>query len=289
MAHLAVRIAFCALVVVAAPSGVKGEMLPWNMTLDAALRMNFFIGEHVAIYDPNPPAEAHPYRLAYNPRLLVFSGVCEVSPVTFLSGRLGGSLSVNPGGFSYFHTTGVANPLDDFWEMRPEYKSWEVAGLLHLWSELGYRFSFVGGYREDFWIYRGQPQLSQGAEAQWQDEFVHRIPFIGLQTAAFFPWWKARFEVIGSWFVNEKMLSRFDRTDTFLQYESKLDNGGFIQLEAQGNVALTPAIWLGLYARYSYLELFGLGNRTRPDGIVYYQTSLDENVGVIGLDLTILY
>jgi hypothetical protein len=118
--------------------------------------------------------------------------------------------------------------------VKPDFSSWEAAGLYHLWSGGGYRFSFTAGYRQQTWDYQGSP--SSGAQdSPLHDSFSSRIPFIGMQTAMFFPSWKARFEVLPP-FMNMSVSNAIQQ-GVFLSIRGQPLPGGLIELQMVGTLA----------------------------------------------------
>jgi hypothetical protein len=138
-------------------------------------------------------------------------------------------------------------------------------------NEGGYRYSIVAGYRQESWTYRIDG--NQDDNSYLRDEFVSQSPFLGLQTAMFFPWWKARFEVLGSPFMTKK-ISHTARDSGYYQHlDGTWNKGGFIEFQTEGTVNITPSIWLGLFARYTYEELHGEAKGTRAaPGRTDYET-----------------
>ena len=175
--------------------------------------------------------------------------------------------------------------------MKPDFSSWEAAGLYHLWSGGGYRFSLTAGYRQDTWDYQGTP--SNGTpDSPLHDSFSAHIPFIGLQTAMFFPSWKARFEVLGSPFMNVGVSNALQQGAFALQFDGNLYRGGLVELQMAGDVNLTPSVLVGLYGRYAYQELYGSLSGTGEAaglGPSPYSVFLGQSFGTLGLDVTVIF
>jgi hypothetical protein len=172
----------------------------------------------------------------------------------------------------------------------PGFKHWEAAGLIHLWNGGGYRFSIVGGYRKEYWAFEGTPSADQPANSSSSDRITSEIPFIALQTAMFFPWWKARFEVLGSPFMSKRIATEFRSGTTFkVNYDGVVDHGGLIEVELEGTASITSRIRLGAYARYSFQELYGESTRSSPTGFSRHELFAGENVAITGLNLTLAF
>ena len=111
-------------------------------------------------------------------------------------------------------------------DARPSFSGWEAAGLFHLWNDGGYRFSFTAGYREEFWGAQGEGVgLFTGVSSSVREDFSSRGPFLGLQTAVFFPWWKARFEVIGSPWITKIGSGSLNQPNFSAEYQIKGNRG----------------------------------------------------------------
>ena len=236
--------------------------------------------------NPDPIDRLH---IEFGPSLPILEGTVEITPFPSFSGRLAASLSVLE---STRGVTLVSGPASATFEwnnpyvtppiqldlhgsaelsnvIKPTFRLWEAAGLYHLSNEGGYRYSIVAGYRQESWTYRVDG--NQEDNSYLRDEFVSQSPFLGLQTAMFFPWWKARFEVLGSPFMRKKISHSARDQGDFQQLDGTWNKGGFIEFQTEGTVNITPSIWLGLFARYTYEELHGeaRGTRAAPGTTVY--------------------
>ena len=302
-----------------------------NTAVDSSFRIEYLIGRqtlgrefldssygHTNI-NPDPPPYAwvgrHPdqldrLRIDFGPSLPILEGMVEVTPFRSMSGRLVGSMSVLEAA-SWFNLVSGPAPSGIFWlpptvnppptissaeltnVIKPTFRSWEAAGLYHLSNEGGYRYSIVAGYRQESWTYRVDG--NQDNNSYLRDEFVSQSPFLGLQTAMFFPWWKARFEVLGSPFMTKKISHTARDSGYYQQLDGTWKNGGFIEFQTEGTVNVTPSTWLGLFVRYTYEELRGeaKGTRTSPFTGVHEPSSYDfytlKSMATIGFNFSYVF
>jgi hypothetical protein len=285
------RVCLLVLIVVSMSLPARGQVLPWNIGVDSAFGLEYLFGRQDLRYNDPPLSPFRFFRAEWDPRVPVFTGMVELTPFPFASGRVAGALSVGKNSVPVYRATAVA-PGPFKWNLRGDYTSWEAAGLCHLWNAGGYRFSITAGYRRELWVYDGEPAGLQSPDSGLRNEFLSNIPFLGLQTAMHFPWWKARFEVQGSWFMQKKFSNRVRQDAAVEVYEGKGNTGGVIQLQMEGTAHLTPNVLFGLQARYSYTEFYGdamvstsfLG--AESSGYEFY---LGENFCAFGLNLTLLF
>lgn len=229
------------------------------MAVDADAGFGYIFAAQRAWADviPSPLTPKHEYKTSYSPSQPVFGGNIEITPIPFFSCRAGGSVSLSRNRTIYGRELG-ARSLP--WDVVSDLKTWEVAGLLNLWRGRGYRFSLVGGYKEEFWDYSGDPLSDFETPGGMNDEFNNHTPFMGLQTALFFPLWKARFELIGSPFMLQKVNNNVWQGAEFVDYRAELDQGGLIEIDMEGSTMLLANLRLGMYFNYSYLELEGMAS-----------------------------
>jgi len=257
--------------------------------LDSALRFEYLMGSQLLRSTNQAVNSTNQFKIEYNPRFPVLALTVEASPVTLVSGRFAGSVSVLEPDLS---TSRPISPTSGSyaWEVQPDFGSWEVAGLFHVSSGGGYRFSVTGGYRNTEWRYSGD---SAGSSASGvKDKFSSYIPFVGLQTSMFFPWWKARFEILGSPFMTRKSVVSMWQSGTILEQQVESRGGGLIELQAEGTVSLAPSIWIGLSGRYHYEELYGesSGGTTPPAALNYAREFYSRDSWVtMGLNLGLVY
>ena len=269
---------------------VQAQWLPWNMSIDSSFRVGYLFGRQDFRFD-NP--EANPYgriRLEFDPSMPVFEGVFEFSPMQMFSVRLAGTLGARGEELSATRPLG-AGPVPSYgmWKVAPDVKWWETAGLFHLWKGAGYRFSLVGGYRQEFWRYTGEP-ANMDAAASYREEFTSHIPFIAMQTAIFYPWWKARFEVLGSPLMSKRVQSDlYDNAGGYSSFEGWADNGGLIEMLVEGTVAVSSRMRLGIFSRYTFVELDGEATHTTGGGSDPQQMYVGENFGTFGLNLSMIF
>lgn len=238
-------------------SPCQAQIFGRSLAVDADMGFGYLFGSQAvwANVNPSPINMKHDYKVQYSPSQPMFNGNIEITPIPFISCRLGGSLSLSRSGAVQGRDMGNLGPRP--WNVTTDIKTWETAGLLNLWRGIGYRFSLVGGYREQFWDYSGDIINSPAVPGSMNDEINNYIPFIGLQTAMFFPLWKARFEIIGSPFMLQKVNNTSWQGPNFVDYRAELDDGGLIEIDFEGSAILYSSLRFGLYCHYSYMELEG--------------------------------
>jgi hypothetical protein len=107
-----------------------------------------------------------------------------------------------------------------------------------------------------------------------------------------FPFWKARFEVLGSWFMTktiEQTISQNQATETL---NGTGDNGGVIAFRMEGATQIRPNMTVGLHARYSYQEFIGKSLMTTGvagAAISPFKLYYNENVLAIGVDVGVAF
>jgi hypothetical protein len=273
-------------------SSVQAQMLPLNLSLDSSFGIEYLLGrQDLRHVSPQNVATFKEFNNQWDPQMAVLSGVVEVTPFPFASGRLGGSVSVASSVREVARDRGV---LPDFflWNLRSAYNAWEAAGLYHLWNQDGYRFSAVGGYRRETWLYKGDSDTPLSPNATLREEFVANIPFIGLQTAMHFPWWKARFEVLGSWFVKKTFHQSVNQNNAIEVRDGRGDQGGIMIFQMEGTGHVTPNILFGLQGRYSYQNFIGpsLVTSTYSGAPASgYKAYYNESIGSFGVNLTLVF
>jgi hypothetical protein len=253
MRLLSKSLVVCVLLAMGATSSLQAQAIHGNMGIDSSLRLEYLVGSQVLRSTDGEIRQPNGFLIRFNPTLALLAGSVEVSPFSVASGRFAGAVSiVEP-------DTSSTRQLPDFpaeldWKARPTYGYWELAGLWHLSSGGGYRFSLTGGYRQSTWDYVGVLQSGGGS---LKDKYVSHIPFIGLQTAMMFPWWKARFEVLGSPFMTQSSLVSMGANSNHVEQRVEANSGGLLEFQMEGTVSIYPNFWVGLYGRYHYQELYG--------------------------------
>jgi hypothetical protein len=273
---------------------LQAQTQPWAMGVDSSLRLELLVGSQ-SLRESSPPGDQFDrFRFLSSLSMPVLSGAVELSPLQWASGRLAGGLSVLEPTRELSTSVGVAPEGSRWagrWNVRPQYSSWEAAGLFHLCNAGGYRFSAVAGYRGKTWKYYGE-DTSRSSE---RDAFTSNIPFLGLQTSMYFPLWKARFEVLGSPFMNTRVRNSLNDSATNSgTFHLKTDRGGMIEFQMEGTMSLSPSILCGLSARLSYEELFGPLDWTNSAGNpAGSQTGFDahlvETLAFFGLNVSLLF
>jgi hypothetical protein len=282
-------------ILLAAAISACAQGLP-SIAIDSSFRVEYLVGGLQSRYSPPADPTIDRLKIDLNPQVAVLSGMVEMSPMPMASGRLLGSISV------WERTGSEARPRDHRldradtidWQAKPDFTQWEAAGLYHLWNAAGYRFSFTAGYRQEKWTFNGEPTGS--AQGTLSDEYTSHIPFIGMQTSMFFPWWKARFEVLGSPFMSKQVTSSTSGTlngSIGFQTQGKANSGGMIELQMDGSVGLSPVLFLGINACYTYQELYGTStvrSQASPELVpVEYRLYTSESMFRIGFDVNVLF
>lgn len=274
------------------------RFVPQRIGVDSSLRMEFLFGSQTlrSLDGDRPPVDA--FKVVYNLRLPVLAGTAELSPYQLISGRIAGALSILETDLSSTRgivrstpETNVAVTPVSRWVALPDYQSWEAALLYHLHNGGGYRFSILGGYRQSVWRYHGE--LKKGFSTELRDSFSSNIPFFGMQTAMFFPWWKARFEILGSPFMKTDSTVSLFYNGVYAEENVKTNTGGLIELRTEGQVSLHTNLWLGVFACFHYQELSG-ESTSRSALAIFGPAFLDryytrETMGSVGLNLNVAY
>lgn len=268
------------------------QHVPGRPYLDSSLKIGMLQARQTVRYNESnislgPGMAFDHFRMDFGPRLALVSGMAELSPIGFASARAAASTSVLESGMLFFHT--MTDPAPALWDFAPNFKTWEVAGLLHLWVGDGYRFSAVGGFRKDYWTYQGALVAAMSGESHAQDKLTADIPFIALQTSMSFPWWKARCEILGSPFMSKRLSAQFQTGPTLVEYEGVVNKGGLMEVTVEGAAGLTERLRIGAYGRYSYQELYGQSKRKSGLAVTDHETFLYEAVSTGGLNIEALF
>jgi hypothetical protein len=270
--------------------------MPANIGIDSSFRVGFLFGRNTILYKDALAVRSIPdtsnatfgyWRMEHGPRLPLLSGTVEVSPFQRLSVRFAGSIAIATGS-SLFEFT-AEDPEATWWDVSPAFRHWEAAGLYHLWTGGGYRFSLVGGYRQEWWKFAGGPALYKERLNSFREDLDSRIPFFGLQTAVFYPWWKARFELRGSPFMTKHISAEVATAPRQVEYRGWADDGGMVEFELEATVMVTTNFRAGVHARYSYQELHGETTRYDGSGQRYQDVFATESFGLVGLNLTVVF
>lgn len=260
-----------------------------GLTVDTSVTIAYLTGTRV-IRDAEPEMSlgGTRFRLESDERIPFASGTAEIMPPGRFSCRGFGGLSFFEPKRMIRRSTNLnfaAVEPDSEVTVKPKARVWEVAGLYHLYQEGGYRFSLSGGYRRQNWLYDGEEN-----GITFHESLTTHIPFVGLQTTMFFPWYKARFEVIASPLVRKKVRSDVQGSNASTGFEGVLASGGFIELQLEGTVQFSSRVQAGLVGRYSFEDLRGtISGHTNGWGTTQYDTSSNENIAVIGLEATLFF
>ncbi len=260
-----------------------------GIVVDTAFRAGILFG-HQKVRQTNPPESSTDiFRTEVSPRMPVLSGMLELSPLSMLSARAAGAASVFETDMTLHQARGDSLG-GSMWNVNPNFRSYEGAVLVHLCSAGAYRFSVVGGYRQENWKYPGSGTGIQPAGSELRDEYRSGIPFFGLQTSMFFPWWKARFEVLGSPWVNKRLLTSI-KDGNNIEFTGHLNEGGLIEIQLDGSAQLTSLLRCGLYGRYTYQDLNGLVSGPSLDGTssLKYKMYMGESFAILGLNLNVAF
>jgi hypothetical protein len=227
------------------------------------------------------------FRMDYGPRVPLVSGMVELTPIRFASARGAAASSVFETGMQVFHTRD--DPTPALWDLAPNYKCWEAAGLFHLWSGDGYRFSLAGGFRKDYWTYQGPLVATDSGDSWASDRLTADIPFLAMQTSMSFPWWKARCEILGSPFMTKRISTQFRTGSTLVEYEGVANKGGLLEATLEGSVGVTDRFRVGAYGRYTYEELYGQSTRKAGATISGHEIFLYETTAIGGINFEAVF
>lgn len=281
---------FVFLVAAVLAGGAQAQWLPWNMAVDSSFRVGYLFGRQDFRFDNPSTSPFGRVRFEFNPTMPIFEGVCEISCYNMVSGRLSGVLGARGARLAVARDLDATGEIAGAWKVSPDVKSWEAAGLFHLFKGAGYRFSLVAGYRQEFWRYRGEPLENLASTASYREEFTSSIPFLAMQTAVSYPWWKASFEIVGSPVMSKRILSELNNGEgVSASYHGWVDHGGLIEVLIDGTVAVSSRMRVGIYARYTYVELDGeissnLSGTSHPQ-FMY----VGEDFATFGLDLSMIF
>ena len=297
------------------------QWLPRNFNADSSFRVEYLLGSQTLGNQngsinltgqetyPNapPPTITVPYpnpnellRLNFSNSQLVLDGAVEITPRPTLSSRLRGAVSVlNPNRNMTLESgpypVAYPNPPGPYsWAGLPavinsQFYLWEAAGLYNLIYEGCYRYSIVGGYRQESWTY--PTSSTEATNSYFKDVFVSNSPFLGMQTVMVCPTWKARFELLGSPFMSKSITHKARNQGYYMQLDGNLTTGGFLEFQVEGNINVTPCAWMGIYSQYTYESLSGNLTGISADGngnATYVPTSYrfytDKNTWLVGLN-----
>lgn len=259
------------------------RFLPKTLGVDSSLRIEYLLGNQILRSTGAVQEPVGLYRVDFSPRFPVLAGTVEVSPDALVSARFAGALSIMEPQVESSRQISAGEAAST-WKASPDYRYWELAGLLHLATGGGYRFSMTAGYRQTTWEYRGE--LEGVDDSRLKDRFVSYTPFVGLQTAMLFPWWKARFEILGSPFMSKSSSLSLRRNALYVQQDVQSTRGGLVELQSEGTVNLYSGVWVGLYGRYHYQELYG---KPSDGADIATEFVTREDYASVGLNVTIIY
>ena len=293
-----------ALVMVLVPmflgSSSLAQGLPLGLVVDSSCQIDFLFGQQTfgrqIRSNPEDPSSKitgdilDALRLDLTTRLPVVDAMVELGSYRSFSARLRGISSF----LESDSWTKVGKGPDTAKEfearLKPEMRAWEAAGLYHLSWGGPYRFSIVGGYRQEYWKFLRQ-EAGFGGEAM---DYRHtsRIPFFGLQTSMSFPWWKARMEVIGSPFMTKLVYFYARNPNHFMHIDGTWRDGGLLEVNVDGSMYVSPSVTLGLSLRYCYEELRGevTGERSYSTHEVWpYDYYTVQNLAYVGFIAGVIF
>jgi hypothetical protein len=227
-----------------------------------------------------------------DPRFTVLTGSVELGPFSGLSARIGGSTAVLQTSTEFTKSLGYLGiGAENQWQVDQNFTNWEAGGQWNIYNCDGYRFSFLGGYRQDNWLFTGRPSsgLVFPPGTQSRDQVTSYIPYIGMQTSMYYPWWKARFEIMGSPFMTEKVVSR---VSGIYSAEGSGKGCGLIEFRIEGTAGVTRNTFIGVNAIYSFKEVYGYTHFKNTPGLssdTDYDLYSSHNLFRIGLEATVLY
>ncbi len=278
----------------------QGQAPPGGLAVDSSCQIDFLFGQQTFGRQIRTGPEdssgnvtgdiLESLRLDLTTRLPVLDGMIEIGPYRSFSVRLRGI-----GSFLESDSwTKVGKGPDSAKEfearLKPEMRAWEALGLYHVSVAGPYRFSLLGGYREEYWKFQRQ-ESGLGGEAM---DYRHtsRVPFFGLQTSMSFPWWKAKMEVIGSPFMTKLVYFYARNPNHFMHIDGTWRDGGLVEASMDGSVLVSPSVTLGLSFRYCYEELRGevKGERSFSRNEVWpYDYYSLQNLAYVGLIAGIIF
>jgi hypothetical protein len=253
-------------------SSSLAQGLPLGLVVDSSCQIDFLFGQQTFGRQRRWNLEAwtgniESLRLDLTPRLPVVDAMVELGSYRSFSARLRGISSFLESDSWTKVGKGPGRDQQQVKEfearLKPEMRAWEAAGLYHLSWGGPYRFSIVGGYRQEYWKFLLQ-EAHFGGEAMYY-KHTSRVPFFGLQTSMSFPWWKARMEVIGSPFMTKLVYFYAKTSDHFMRVDGTWRDGGLLEVNVDGSMYVSPSVTLGLSLRYCYEELRGEVNGERND------------------------
>jgi hypothetical protein len=272
-----------------AGSSARVQEVLGGMAVDTSVRLEYLFGVQI-IRDASPEMETggNRFRFDFDQRTPFASGTAEVTPAPWFSCRAVGGLSFLEPARNIHRSTELDLPTASQVAglmVKPRARMWEAAGLYHLHNAGGYRFSITGGFRELGWRYNGEQD-----EASLHEVFVSRIPFMGMQTAMFLPWCKARFEVLGSPFVRKSLASNVRLPGSSADFNGVVGKGGFVEFQMEGSVRISPNVQAGLFGRYLFEDLRGVLNGS-VNGLAYreYDASSNDSIAIVGVEASLVF
>jgi hypothetical protein len=289
------------LVMVAAPLCCWGQMLPWYPSGDSFFRVGYLLGvQDIIPYDSNidhgnSPHHNHAdhYRQRFYARFPVIDGELELSAWSPFAVRGSFGVSAMRALDSSLRSSHSHDPVDNpsKWGVRTDFSAWEAAGLWHLWNGGGYRFSFLAGFRQEHWENFGNNRGNSVTTASLRDDLWSQIPFLGFQTTMSFPFWRARFEFLGSPFMKRRVVGHWLQDNTYAYYDGTGTDGGFLSFRLWGFGTVWRSLALGIDTRLSYQELYGHFTSTdnHHSDVQTYKVMLRESYATFGLFLSYIF
>jgi len=282
------------------PQVSQAQALPAGLVVDSSFQIDFLFGQQTFGRQTRTGPEdisgilvgdiLENLRLDLTTRLPVAEGMVELGSYRSLSVRLRGAGTFLESDSWTTVGKGPDTALEFTARLRPEMRAWEAAGLYHVSWGGPYRFSLVGGYREEYWKFLRQ-ESGFGGEAM---DYRHtsRAPLIGLQTSMSFPWWKAKMEVIGSPFMTKLVYFYAKNPNHFMHVDGTWRDGGLLEVALDGSVFVSPSVTLGLSFRYCHEELRGevRGERSYTrDEVWPYDYYSVQNLAYVGFIAGVIF
>ena len=272
-------------------SCAHGQFLPWNIPVNSSFRVGYLYGSQV-VSSPSDPGPFNPVKLDISFGFPVLSGAIELSPISPLSVRLIGDVSVY----------GQRNIIYGFWvqsspappglysNSRPGYVGVEAAGLLDVWRPAGHRFGVVGGWRRDYWWYNDEGTNDANAGVWSRDNATSTIPFVGLCAEMAYPGWRSTFEFLTSRFIYKTINGSLSQLNNLYQYQCSAQDGVLLEARVQGMTNITSNLFLGLYGRYTFQDVAGVFEAVSGSSVAGpVSVHVVENALTLQLQLTLFF
>lgn len=289
MARIAAIALLCCFVAASACYDAYAQRSTVSTIFDTSVGVGYLFGSQTTRIQGLKPLNGSAPTLQNDPHMGLVSGSFELNPIWLFSGRATGGMSFYEGHTDLSRQSRFTVTQVYPWSVKPDYTTWELAGLIHLWQGAGYRFSAVGGYREELWKYVGDPSGEQTAGSTLREDVKLFVPFVALQTAMYQPWWKARVQVMGSNFMDRQIYSRSTTGTTLALFDGSAKRGGMVEMLFEGTAAFSSFMRMGLFGKYSFTELKGEATTNVDGAIDEHDIEATDNVGTVGVNFTVIF